>query len=137
MNFALSQEQRLLIATVNRFIATELKPLEAAVEANNALPPELAMQLGEKSRHLGLYAMNMPEHLGGGGLTTLDWILAEEQFGTTTDVLVRRAFGNVYDILLEGTSEQHKRWLLPTIAGERTCSVAFTEPQAGSDSRRY
>ena len=78
--------------------------------------------------------MNVPETFGGTGLNTLDWILAEEQFGHTTDILVRRAFANVYDILFQGTPEQIERWLLPSVRGERVFSVAFTEPEAGSDA---
>ena len=42
----------------------------------------------------------MPEEFGGGGLTNLDRILCEEQFGHTSDILIRRAFGNVYEPLL-------------------------------------
>jgi acyl-CoA dehydrogenase len=61
-------------------------------------------------------------------------MLAEEQFGHTSDILIRRAFGNVYEILLEGNPEQIESYLLPTVRGERTCSVAFTEPAAGSDA---
>src|SRR5690606_3877290 len=57
-----------------------------------------------------------------------------EQFGHTSDILVRRAFGNVYEVLLAGTDEQKERWLKPATRGERTFSVAFTEPGAGSDA---
>ncbi len=134
MEFGLSDEQRLLVRTVRQFIARELRPLEADVERTGALEAADAERIFEASRALGLYAINMPTELGGGGLSTLDWMLAEEQFGHTTDVLVRRAFGNVYEILLEGTQQQQARWLLPSIKGERTFSIAFTEPAAGSDA---
>ena len=61
-------------------------------------------------------------------------MLVEEQFGRTTDILIRRAFGNVYEVLLHGTELQKKRWLEPAVRGERTFSVAFTEAGAGSDA---
>ncbi len=61
-------------------------------------------------------------------------MLVEEQFGHTKDILIRRAFGNVYESLLEGTDAQKERWLLPAVRGERTCSIAITEPGAGSDA---
>ncbi len=134
MDFGLTEEQRLLVATVRRFIAEQLRPLEDAVECTGTLDVAHAQRIFEASRGLGLYAMNIPEELGGGGLSTLDWMLVEEQFGHTTDVLARRAFGNIYEILLSGTSAQQKRWLLPSIRGERTFSIAFTEPEAGSDA---
>ena len=33
-------------------------------------------------------------------------MLVEEQFGHTTDVLIRRAFGNVYEVLLSCKGKQ-------------------------------
>ena len=134
MDFGLSDEQRLLIGTVRRFVDDELRPLEQLVEDSGHLEPELAAAIQAKSRTIGLYAMNMPEGLGGGGLSTMDWMLVEEEFGRTTDVLIRRAFGNVYDILLAGTEAQRERWLIPAIRGDRTFSIAFTEAEAGSDA---
>ena len=64
----------------------------------------------------------------------MDRILCEEQFGHTTDILIRRAFGNVYEPLLHCKGEQIKRWLTPTIDGTRTCAICITEPGAGSDA---
>ena len=78
--------------------------------------------------------MNIPAEYGGGGLSAVDTMLVEEQFGHTKDILIRRAFGNVYESLLEGTPAQKERWLLPAVRGERTCSIAITEPGAGSDA---
>ena len=134
MDFALTQEQRLLVNTARRFIERELRPLEDAVERTGALETGDAQRIFEAARALGLYALNMPEDLGGGGLSTLEWMLVEEQCGQTSDILVRRAFGNVYEILLEGTPAQQARWLRPSIRGERTFSIAFSEPEAGSDA---
>ena len=76
--------------------------------------------------------MNIPERFGGGGLNALDTMLMEEQFGHTTDILIRRAFGNVYEVLLAAQGEQIERWLLPTVRGERVCSIAITEAGVGS-----
>ena len=134
MNFSLSEEQRLLVATIRGFIDDELRPLEAQVEEAGHLADDVAAAIRDKSRALGLYAVNIPTAYGGGGLSVLDWMIAEEQFGRTSDILIRRAFGNVYEILLEGTKAQIEEYLLPAVRGERTFSVAFTEPEAGSDA---
>ena len=134
MDFDLTREQKMLVQTVRDFIAAELLPLEKEVEESGILNPEKAHEIQQKSIKLGLYALNVPESFGGAGLSTLDWMLAEEQFGHTTDILVRRAFGNVYDLLFKGTQEQVERWLLPSVLGERVFSIAFTEPEAGSDA---
>lgn len=135
MDFSLSDEQRMTIETVRRFIREELHPLEDRIEAEGALSRDDALAVHEKARALGLYAMNMPDALGGGGLSCVDRILCEEQFGHTTDILIRRAFGNVYEPLLECRGEQVERWLRPAVAGRRTCAIAITEPGAGSDAQ--
>jgi len=134
MDFCLSGEQRLLVATIRGFVDDELRPLEAGVEEAGCLADDVAASIRAKSQALGLYAVNIPAEYGGGGLSVLDWMIAEEQFGRTSDILIRRAFGNVYEILLEGTPAQIEEYLLPAVRGERTFSVAFTEPVAGSDA---
>ncbi|WP_349258654.1 acyl-CoA dehydrogenase family protein [Steroidobacter sp.] len=134
MDFGLTDEQSLLVATVRRFIETELQPFEKEVEETGKLDERHARTIFEKSRALGLYATNMPAELGGGGLSAVDTALVEEQFGHTSDILIRRAFGNVYDVLLLCDDLQRERWLLPAIQGRRTCSIAITEPGAGSDA---
>lgn len=134
MEFALNNEQKMLIETVRRFIAEELSPLEQAIEDKGYLDPETAQAVHRQAQNLGLYAMNMPLELGGGGLSNLDRILCEEQFGHTSDILIRRAFGNVYEPLLHCKGEQVERWLKPAVAGTRTCAIAITEPGAGSDA---
>ncbi len=135
MDFSLSDEQKMMIETVRRFIAEELHPLEEELEAQGCLSRDKALAVFQTSKALGLYALNMPAELGGGGLSVLDRILCEEQFGHTSDYLIRRAFGNVYEPLLECRGSQIERWLVPTVAGSRTCSIAITETAAGSDAQ--
>ena len=96
---------------VRRFVREELIPLEGEVEVAGKLDAVKARAIFEKSRALGLYAINIPTEYGGGGLSALDTCLAEEQFGHTTDILIRRAFGNVYEVLLLASPEQRARWL--------------------------
>ena len=134
MDFSLTEEQRLLVRTIREFVHRELKPLEEDVEAGGYLADDVAREIRQKSQELGLYAVNIPREFGGGGLSVLEWMMAEEQFGRTSDILIRRAFGNVYEILLEASEKQKQTYLLPAVTGERTFSVAFTEPEAGSDA---
>lgn len=134
MDFNLNDEQKMLIDTVRRFISDELQPLEDQIETDGAFAADTARAVHEKSKALGLYGLNMPEEWGGGGLSNLDRILCEEQFGHTTDILIRRAFGNIYEPLLHCKGAQIDRWLKPAVAGTRTCAIAITEPGAGSDA---
>jgi acyl-CoA dehydrogenase len=134
MDLSLSTEQLMLVDAVRKFVERELLPLEDAIEEQGCLDPAVARALFEKSRANGMYAMNIPEEFGGAGLSALDTMLVEEQFGHAKDILIRRAFGNVYEVLLNADAAQRERWLLPTVRGERTCSIAITEPGAGSDA---
>jgi acyl-CoA dehydrogenase len=134
MDFSLNDEQKMMIDTIRRFIAEDLQPLENEVEEKGYLEPEKAAAIHAKGKELGLYALNMPAELGGGGLSNMDRILCEEQFGHTTDILIRRAFGNVYEPLLHCKGEQVERWLKPAIEGQRTCAITITESGAGSDA---
>ncbi len=134
MDFSLNDEQKMMIDTVRRFIAEELKPLEDTLEAQGSLDRATAQAVHDKAKALGLYALNMPAELGGGGLSNMDRILCEEQFGHTTDMLIRRSFGNVYEPLLHCKGVQVERWLKPSVEGTRTCAIAITEAGAGSDA---
>ena len=134
VDFSLSQEQSQLIATVRRFVAAELLPLEQQVEEAGELEAGAGQRIFAAARAAGLFAVNMPVALGGGGLSAVDTCLVEEQFGHTSDILIRRAFGNVYEVLLLAGARQREIWLLPAVRGERVFSVAFTEPGAGSDA---
>ena len=78
MDFDLTHEQRMLVQTIRDFISAELLPLEKEVEESGILDPEKAHEIQQKSIKLGLYALNVPKSFGGGGLSTLDWMLAEE-----------------------------------------------------------
>ena len=134
MDFSLNGDQKMMIETVRRFISEELKPLEDEVEEKGYLDVTHAKAIHEKGKALGLYGMNMPAEFGGGGLSNIDRIICEEQFGHTTDILIRRAFGNVYEPLLHCKGDQVERWLKPSVEGKRTCAICITEPAAGSDA---
>ena len=134
IDFSIPEDIRLLKETVRRFVTQEVQPLEAEVESLGQIPPEKLRLLKGKARELGLFAMNMPAECGGGGLSTVEMCLVEEELGQTSDALIRRVFGQVYPMLLACRGEQRERYLLPTVRGEKICAMAITEPGAGSDA---
>ncbi|MCO4318608.1 acyl-CoA dehydrogenase family protein [Phyllobacterium sp. 21LDTY02-6] len=134
INFSLTDDSRLLVDTVRKFVETEVQPLEEATEHDARIPPEKLARVKAKAQQLGLYAMNMPEDVGGGGLSCIDHCLVEEEFGKTSDALIRRVFGQVYPMLLACEGDQREKYLLPTVRGDKICAMAITEPGAGSDA---
>lgn len=134
IDFAIPDEIRLLTETISRFVTQEVQPLEAEVEMLGHVPEEALHRLRGRARELGLFAMNMPADVGGGGLSVLEMCLVEEELGKTSDALIRRVFGQVYPMLLACRGDQRERYLLPTVRGEAICAMAITEPGAGSDA---
>ncbi|MBP2151015.1 acyl-CoA dehydrogenase family protein [Xanthobacter flavus] len=134
MDFSLSDETRMVVDTVRRFVRDKVQPLEQETEELGRVPPDKLAPLKAEAIALGLYALNMPAEVGGGGLSVLDMCLVEEQLGQTSDALIRRVFGQVYPMLMACTPAQRAAYLEPTITGEKICAMAITEPGAGSDA---
>jgi acyl-CoA dehydrogenase len=134
IDFSLPEETRLLVDTVRRFVETEVHPVEDEVERTATVSAELLKVMKAKAQALGLFAMNMPAEVGGGGLSCVEHCLVEEEFGKTSDALIRRVFGQVYPMLMACRGEQIEKYLVPTVKGDRICAMAITEPEAGSDA---
>jgi len=134
MDFSLSDEQRMLVETVRTFVAKELAPHESEVEKTNQVPPALIAEIHAKAKAAGLYAANMPEEQGGGGLDGVSLALMERELGRTSYAL-QYAVARPSNILRACKGEQIERYLLPAIRGERVECLALTEPGAGSDLR--
>lgn len=133
-DFTIPPDAQLLVDTVRRFVTQEVQPLETETEILGRVPEEALKRVRGKAQELGLFAMNMPEDAGGGGLDNVTMCMVEEEFGKTSDALIRRVFGQVYPMLLASNAEQRERYLLPTVKGDKICAMAITEPGAGSDA---
>ena len=81
MDFKISSEQEMVISTTKAFVEKELYPHEELVEKTGAIPQELLKEIQKKAIDAGLYAANIPEEFGGGGLDTLSWLLFEKELG--------------------------------------------------------
>ncbi|MGF6933684.1 acyl-CoA dehydrogenase [Paraburkholderia sp. UCT70] len=134
IDFSIPSETQLLVDTVRKFVTNEVQPLEAETEATGIVPPGKLRIVRHKAQTLGLFAMNMPDEVGGGGLSNVDMCLVEEELGRTSDALIRRIFGQVYPMLMACQGDQRDKYLLPTVRGEKICAMAITEPGAGSDA---
>lgn len=134
MDFDLSEEQRMLIDTAKRFVEEELYPYEEEVEKTGVLRPELHQQIIDRSLAVGLYAANMPEELGGGGLDPLSMCLLDRELGRASYAL-QYTVARPSNILQACVGEQREKYLYPCISGEKVDCLAMTEPDAGSDVR--
>jgi acyl-CoA dehydrogenase len=135
MDFALTEEQELIVKTTRDFVRAELVPHEQEVEDSGVLRAELYRELKAKAIAAGLYAANMPSEVGGAGLDGVSWVLYEKELGYTGYALQYSCVARPSNILLACSGEQRERYLLPTVRGERVDCLAMTEPGAGSDLR--
>jgi acyl-CoA dehydrogenase len=135
MDFALTDEQQLIIKSTRDFVQQELVPHEDEVESSGVLHEELWRPLKAKAIAAGLYAANMPSEVGGAGLDGVSWVLYEKELGYTNYALQYTCVARPSNILLACQGVQRERYLLPAVRGERVECLAMTEPQAGSDLR--
>ncbi|MDO9174896.1 MAG: acyl-CoA dehydrogenase family protein, partial [Actinomycetota bacterium] len=87
MHFDLSPEHEMIVDTVRSFTEKELMPHEAMVEQLGNVPADLVEQIKRRAIDAGLYAANMPEELGGGGLDSFGTTLVDREFGVTSYAL--------------------------------------------------
>ena len=123
-----------LIDTVRRFVAERLRPLEAQVEADDAIPNAVIAEM----RELGLFGLSIGEEYGGLGLTMAEEARVAIEMGRTTPAF-RSTFGTNVGIgsqglVMAGTAAQKAQWLPRIASGEIVTSFALTEPDVGSDS---
>ena len=134
MNFALTDEQKMIVEVTRNFVEKELIPHEDDVEKNNAVSPELAEQIRQKALQSGLYAANMPEAYGGADLDNVSLTLMERELGRTSYAL-NHFVTRPSNILRACRGEQIETYLIPTCEGKRHDCLAMSEPNAGSDIR--
>jgi alkylation response protein AidB-like acyl-CoA dehydrogenase len=117
-----------------RTFADEVIPYEEQAElAGGELPADLAAAHAARARELGICATNMPKELGGGGCTTLQQVLVQEQVGRVTNALAWPVSTPPSWLPAVATPDQIDRYVLPTVRGEREECYAITEEDAGSD----
>jgi alkylation response protein AidB-like acyl-CoA dehydrogenase len=131
--YGLSDEDLAIQARAAAF-AEELIPFEVTAELSGGeLPPDVTAGHAKRARELGLHSTNMPAELGGGGCTTLQQVLVQEQVGRVTNALGWVAATPPSWLPPVATPYQIERFVRPAIAGEREECYAITEEGAGSD----
>ena len=134
MDFALTDEQEMIVDTVRTFVDRELVPHEDDVERLGDVPPDLVKGIRRRSLDAGIYAANMPTEFGGGGLDNLTMAMVDRAFGWTQYAL-HYIVARPSNILQACTGNQVEDYLAPTVRGERVDCLAMSEPGAGSDVR--
>jgi len=135
MDFTLSAAQQELQARARSFVVDVLQPREAEFErANGRVPRDWGNPIRRAAIEARLHGGSLPREVGGQGWSVLEQVLVHEQLGQSTGGLWSYIPG-AYNVLLHADADQRRRYLEPSLRGERNGSYAITEDGAGSDAR--
>lgn len=135
MDFSLTAEQEMLRDSVARFARNECtEDLFRRMDVEGFYPHELYRRMGE----LGFIGIPLPERYAGAGLGCVESALFQEELSKrllplqmTFQVSILAAGVAILDL---GSDAQKEEFLPPLARGEIRFSIAYTEPEAGSDA---
>jgi alkylation response protein AidB-like acyl-CoA dehydrogenase len=134
MNYALTDEEKMIQETARDFAAKEILPIAAKTDEESKFPHETVKKLGE----LGFLGMMVAEEYGGAALSTVAYVLAMEEISracASTGVIMSVNNSLVcHPIEKFANEEQKKRFLVPLATGRKLGAYCLSEPEAGSDA---
>jgi alkylation response protein AidB-like acyl-CoA dehydrogenase len=128
----LSEEERLAVATVRKFVDDEVRPVVRELEHANEYPEKLIEQM----KQLGMFGTAIPAEYGGTPVSTACYVLLTQQLARGWMSLAGAVGGHSVVaklLLMFGTEEQRQRFLPKMATGEIRATMALTEPGGGSD----
>ena len=133
MEFKLTEEQDLIRKNMREFADKYVEPIAAEIDENSRHPAEVFKKLAEG----GWMGIPVPTEYGGAGSDYLTHVLAVEELSrscssTGFTVSIHVGIASML-VLLNGTEEQKKKYLIPMAKGEKLGAFVLTEPGAGTD----
>ena len=124
------------------FVAEHLLPLESdsqSFDEHENIRLDLLDALRAKAKAAGLWAPQLPEDIGGRGLSMTAIAACYEEmnysiFGPVVFNCAAPDDGNMRSLNQVATPVQKKRWLQPIVDGKVRSSIVMTEPAPGSGS---
>jgi acyl-CoA dehydrogenase len=131
VNFALTDEQKMIQQLAREFAQKEIAPVAEHYDRTHEYPWPVV----KKAQELGFTALNVPEEYGGMGLSLFEEMLVGEELswgcsGISTAIAVNGLA--ILPVLIAGTEEQKVEYGGRLANGEMA-SYCLTEPEAGSD----
>jgi alkylation response protein AidB-like acyl-CoA dehydrogenase len=141
MDLTLSDEQRLIVETMRRFVREEIVPLEDKLDPDaSELEPADHERLVEQVKAMGFYGLDIPEEFGGPGVDIVTRALLAMEMSQHRAGLYAPCYGVFGAVglaqLYEASEDQKERFLFPTLRGEKRAFFGLTEPSGGSDPAR-
>ncbi|NKC15873.1 MAG: cyclohexanecarboxyl-CoA dehydrogenase [Gammaproteobacteria bacterium] len=141
MDLSLTEEQRMIVDLVQRYVCEEITPLEDKLDPDaDELPKEDFDRLVATTQAMGLYGLDTPPEYGGPDidLVTRTLIAMEStQHRAGLYVPCYSTFGGARQAqLFEASAAQKERYLYPMLRGEKRVFFGLSEPSGGSDPGR-
>ncbi|CAM9385480.1 unnamed protein product [Phaeothamnion confervicola] len=141
MDYQLTDEQRIIVDTIRKFVREEICPLEDGLDPDAGdLEPHDKARLTAKIKDMGFYGLGIPAEYGGPDIDTTTMTLMAIEMSQHRAGLYNPCYGVFGGAglaqLFEATEEQKEKYLYPTLSGEMTTFFGLTEPSGGSDPAR-
>ena len=141
MDYQMTDEQRIIIDMVRKFVREEIVPLEEKLDPDaGEIDPEDHARLVEMTKNMGLYGLGIPPEFGGPEIdvttmTLMAFEMAQHRAGLYNPCY--SVFGGAgLAQLYEATDAQKEKYLYPVLRGEKGAFFGLTEPSGGSDPAR-
>ena len=141
MDLALTDEQRMIVDMVRRFVREEILPLEETLDPDaDEVSPEQLEALSAKVKEMGLYGLDPPPEFGGPEIALVTRCLiaidcSQHRAGLYAPCYY--AFGGARQAqLFEATDAQKEKYLYPMLEGKKRVFFGLSEPSGGSDPGR-
>jgi len=133
MDFALSDEHKMVKEMARKFADQELKPIAAEIDKNHRHNDEVLRKRAEN----GFMGVAIPAEYGGAGMDYVAYalILTEISRGCASTGVIMSVNNSLYGFPVNtfGTEEQKIRFNTPVASGEANGCYGLTEANAGSD----
>jgi len=134
MDFAVTEEHRMMLDSVKQFREKELMPIEKQFLLEGKLDIKVRHDLERRGREAGFWALEVPEKFGGLDVGQQGLCLIDEELFKHPAMF--EFGGSPEPALYLCNEEQKKSYFYPIIEGKKHSCYAFTEPDAGSDFAR-
>jgi alkylation response protein AidB-like acyl-CoA dehydrogenase len=134
MNFELNEQHLAVRQAARDFVRRECLPGVIERDRDMKHPTEILKKMGE----MGFLGMMVSEKYGGGGMDTLSYAIAMEEFSKIDNSCsVAMSVNNslvCWGLETFGTEEQKQKYLTKLATGEIIGAFCLSEPEAGSDA---
>lgn len=133
MDFSFSKEQVFFREQFKKTLSEVVAPHAATIDREDTFPYEVFKKIG----NLGYYGIRYPQEIGGMGADCTTFTIFAEELASISisfaAIATMQCLMGTDFLFRFGNRDIKERVLIPAIRGEKIGTIAFTEPDCGSD----